>query len=94
VVTYGRLIQEHARQCGLRRWLISVPLLTPYVSSLWLGPIRPATAEVGRHLIEGLRNPTIVRDKRALDVFCIRPVGVKEAMRQSLEDGEQTEAKR
>jgi hypothetical protein len=34
VVTYGQLIQEYARQRRLRRWLISVPVLTPYLSSL------------------------------------------------------------
>jgi uncharacterized protein YbjT (DUF2867 family) len=94
VVTYGQLIQEYARQCGLRRWLISVPLLTPYLSSLWLGLVTPATAEVGRHLIEGLRNPTIVRDKKALDVFSIRPMGIKEAMKQALEEAQRAEADR
>ncbi len=88
VVTYGQLIQEYARQRGLRRWLISVPVLTPYLSSLWLGLVTPATAEIGRHLIEGLRNPTIVRYQRALEVFPVRPVGMKEAMRQALEDAE------
>jgi uncharacterized protein YbjT (DUF2867 family) len=84
VVTYGQLIQEYARQRGLRRWLISVPILTPYLSSLWLGLVTPASAEVGRHLIEGLRNPTVVRDQRALGVFPIRPVGMREAIRQAL----------
>jgi uncharacterized protein YbjT (DUF2867 family) len=92
VVTYGQLIQEYARQRGLRRWLISVPLLTPYLSSLWLGLVTPASAEVGRHLIEGLKNPTVVRDKKALEVFSIRPVGIKEAMKQALEDAEKAEA--
>jgi uncharacterized protein YbjT (DUF2867 family) len=92
VVTYGQLIQEYARQRGLRRWLISVPVLTPYLSSLWLGLVTPATAEVGRHLIEGLRNPTIVRDKKALEVFSVRPVGIKEAMSQALEEAKQAEA--
>lgn len=86
VVTYRQLIQEYARQRGLRRWLISVPVLTPYLSSLWLGLVTPASAEVGRHLIEGLRNPTIVRDKSALDVFPVRPVGIKEAIRDALEE--------
>ena len=94
VVTYGQLIQEYARQQGLRRWLISVPLLTPYLSSLWLGLVTPASAEVGRHLIEGLKNPTIVRDKSAMEVFSIRPVGIKEAMKQALEDADKTEASR
>lgn len=92
VVTYGQLIQEYARQSGLRRWLVSVPLLTPYLSSLWLGLVTPASAEVGRHLIEGLKNPTIVRDKKALEVFSTRPVGIKEAMSQALQEAEHAEA--
>jgi uncharacterized protein YbjT (DUF2867 family) len=86
VVSYGQLIQEYARQRGLRRWLISVPFLTPYLSGLWLALVTPATYEVGRHLIEGLKNPTVVRDKKALQVFNIHPVGIKEAMRQALEE--------
>ena len=91
-VTYGQLIQEYARQRKLRRLLISVPLLTPYLSSLWLGLVTPATAEIGRHLIEGLRNPTIVRDKKALDVFSIRPMGIKGAVSQALDDAQQPRA--
>jgi uncharacterized protein YbjT (DUF2867 family) len=94
VVTYGQLIQEYARQRGLRRWLISVPVLTPYLSSLWLGLVTPASAEIGRHLIEGLKNPTIVRDKKALETFSVRPVGIKEAMRQALEEAQQAGAAR
>lgn len=84
VVTYGEIIREYARQRGLRRWLISVPVLTPYLSSLWLGLVTPASAEVGRHLIEGLRNPTIVHDQSARDVFSIRPVGIREAVARAL----------
>jgi uncharacterized protein YbjT (DUF2867 family) len=85
VVTYGDLIREYARQQGLRRWLIFVPVLTPYLSGLWLALVTPASFEVGRHLIEGLKNPTVVRDKKALDVFSIRPLGVKEAIRLARE---------
>ena len=84
VVTYGDLIREYARQKGLRRWLISVPVLTPYLSGLWLALVTPATFEVGRHLIEGLKNPTVVRDKKALEVFPIRPMGVKEAIQKAI----------
>jgi uncharacterized protein YbjT (DUF2867 family) len=86
VVTYGDLIREYARQKGLRRWLISVPVLTPYLSGLWLALVTPASFEVGRHLIEGLKNPTVVRGRTALDVFPVRPLGIREAIRRSLED--------
>ena len=84
VTTYGGMIREYARQKGLRRWLISVPVLTPYLSSLWLALVTPASFEVGRHLIEGLKNPTVVRDKKALEVFPIRPMGIREAIQKAL----------
>jgi uncharacterized protein YbjT (DUF2867 family) len=85
VTTYGDLIREYARQKRLRRWLISVPVLTPYLSGLWLALVTPTSFEVGRHLIEGLKNPTVIRDRSAKDVFPIRPMGVREAIRRSLE---------
>src|SRR5579871_3223017 len=84
VTTYGGMIRDYARQKGLRRWLISVPVLTPYLSSLWLALVTPAKFEVGRHLIEGLKNPTVVRDRTALDLFPIRPMGIQEAIQKAL----------
>jgi uncharacterized protein YbjT (DUF2867 family) len=88
VVVYGDLIREYARQQGLRRWLIFVPILTPYLSGLWLALVTPATCEVGRHLIEGLKNPTIVRDPSALQAFSIQPLGVAEAVRLAIAESE------
>jgi uncharacterized protein YbjT (DUF2867 family) len=84
VTTYGDMIREYALQKGLRRWLISVPVLTPYLSSLWLALVTPTSFEIGRHLIEGLKNPTVVRDKSALEVFPIRPMGIREAIQRAL----------
>ena len=55
-------MREYARQRGLRRLMMPVPVLTPRLSSLWLGLITPLYARVGRKLVEGLRNETVVRD--------------------------------
>ncbi|MBA4016508.1 MAG: oxidoreductase [Pirellula sp.] len=85
VVTYSDLIRVYARLKHLRRWLISVPVLTPYLSGLWLAIVTPASFEVGRHLIEGLKNPTIVRDHTALKVFKVRPMGVNEAIQKAVD---------
>lgn len=84
--SYGGMIREYARQKGLSRWLISVPVLTPYLSGLWLALVTPAAFGVGRHLIEGLKNPTVVRDKSALEAFPIKPMGVREAIQKALGD--------
>lgn len=91
VMTYGDLIRVYARQKGLRRRLIFVPVLTPYLSGLWLALVTPASFEVGRHLIEGLKNPTLVRNQEAMTAFPIRPKGVERAIRQAISDGQRRE---
>lgn len=83
-VSYGDLMREYARQRGLRRWMIPVPLLTPRLSSLWLGLVTPLYARVGRKLIDSLRHPTVVRDTSAQRLFSIRPIGVREAIASAL----------
>ena len=79
-VSYGDLMREYARQRGLRRVMIRVPLLTPRLSSLWLGLVTPLYARVGRKLIESIKHPTVVHDTAALEVFPVRPVGMREAI--------------
>ena len=79
-VTYGDLMREYARQRNLFRLLIPVPLLTPMLSSLWLGLVTPIYSRVGRKLIESLRNPTVVTNAAARKAFPIVPRGLKDAI--------------
>lgn len=91
-VSYGEIMQEYARQRGLKRWMIPVPFLSPWLSSLWLGLVTPVYARVGRKLVESLRNPTVVTNTRAREAFAIRPRGVADAIARALvnEDQEMT----
>ncbi len=84
VVSYAELMAEYARQRGLRRATIPVPVLTPRLSSLWLGLVTPVHARVGRALVESLRSDTIVRDPRALTTFPIAPRSTAEAVERAL----------
>lgn len=83
-VSYQEIMREYARQRGLRRVFLPVPVLTPYLSSLWLGLTTPVYARVGRKLIESIRNPTVVRDDSARRAFGIRPVGLSEAIARAM----------
>lgn len=83
-ISYMDLMKEYARQRELERVMIPVPLLTPTLSSLWLGLVTPIYARVGRKLVEGVRNETVIRDDKALRVFPIRPLGYREAIQQAL----------
>lgn len=83
-VSYRDLMREYCRQRGLRRTMISVPFLSPRLSSLWLGLVTPLYARVGRALIESIRNPTLVRDTSALSVFDVKPMGVAQAISRAM----------
>ena len=79
-MSYGDILREYSLQRGLHRLMIPVPVLTPRLSSLWLGLVTPLYARVGRKLIDSMIHPTIVRDDTALKVFSIRPRRMREAI--------------
>jgi uncharacterized protein YbjT (DUF2867 family) len=83
-VSYAELMLEYARQRGLRRVMVPVPVLSPTLSSLWLGLVTPVFARIGRKLVEGLRNETVVEDDTALRIFKVQPRGIAAAIERAL----------
>lgn len=86
VVSYGGLMQEYARQGGLKRIMIPVPVLTPGLSSLWLGLVTPVIARIVRKLIDSVRHSSVVQDTSAKEVFNIVPMGVCDALSDALKN--------
>lgn len=85
VLTYAEMMLQYAEVRGLRRWLISVPVLTPRLSSYWVHWMTPVPAEIARPLIEGLRNEVIVRDDAAAHLFpAIQPMNYRTAVARAL----------
>lgn len=83
-VSYADIMREYARQRNLRRFMISVPVLTPRLSSLWLGLVTPVYARIGRKLVDSIRNPTVVRDPCALELFSVRPQGIRQIIARAI----------
>lgn len=71
VMTYRAMMERIAALRGKRPFIFEVPVLTPYLSSLWLHVVTPVKAGVARPLIEGLRTETVVRDERIRDLVPI-----------------------
>ncbi len=70
VTTYGGMIDELARALGRRPPLrLTVPVLTPALSSLWIGLVTPVDAGVARPLIEGLATETVVTDPSGMEAL-------------------------
>jgi hypothetical protein len=64
-----------------------VPLLTPRLSGLWLALVTPTQARIGRALVEGLKDSTVVRSTAALETFRIEPTPLRTALTKAIHDG-------
>jgi uncharacterized protein YbjT (DUF2867 family) len=85
VLTYGEMMLGYARARGLHRRLISVPVLTPHLSSYWVHLVTPVPSSMAGPLIEGLRNEVIVRTTTARELFPeIVPMGYRQALKEAL----------
>lgn len=84
VLTYRDMLLRVAHTLGLQRWLIQVPVLTPRLSSYWVGLVTPVPIGPARALIEGLRHETVCESDVALSMFKIAPISFDQAVKRAL----------
>jgi uncharacterized protein YbjT (DUF2867 family) len=85
ILTYGEMLDDMADALGLhRRPRIPVPLLTPWLSSHWIGLITPVDAGVARPLIEGLSTDTTVTDPSGMALFDFLPRPFEQALHDAI----------
>ncbi len=81
VVSYASMMEIYAEQAGLRkRLLLPVPLLTPWLSSHWVGLVTPVPAPLAKELVNSLVNEVVVKDHSACEAFGLAPMGLDEAI--------------
>lgn len=86
VVNYLELMRIYAEQAELpRRVVLSVPVLTPRLSSYWIHLVTPVPAYIARPLTEGLKNPVICQNNRITELIPQRLFSCEEAIAKALE---------
>jgi uncharacterized protein YbjT (DUF2867 family) len=85
VLAYGAMLDRMAVALGRRPPAkLPVPLLTPWLSSLWIGLVTPVDTRVARPLIEGLSTQTVVTDPSGAALFDITPIGFDASLRKAV----------
>ncbi len=85
ILPYSAMLDCMADAMGVRRRpKLPVPLLTPWLSSLWIGLVTPVDAKIARPLIEGLSTPTTVTDPAPASEFDVNPMPFMAALRKAL----------
>jgi uncharacterized protein YbjT (DUF2867 family) len=86
VMSYRELMHVYAEVAGLRRRLIlPVPVLTPKLSSLWVGLVTPLPSGLARPLVDSLVNEVVVRDDRVRTLLPREALPFRDAVRLALE---------
>jgi uncharacterized protein YbjT (DUF2867 family) len=83
-MTYRNMIERIAALRGRHPLIVEVPVLTPRLSSYWLHLVTPVNAKIARPLIDGLRNPTIVREQAIRELIPFELTSFDAAARAAL----------
>jgi uncharacterized protein YbjT (DUF2867 family) len=84
VLTYKEMMERFGRIEGRNLFILPVPVLTPKLSSYWVGLITPVPPSVSMPLIEGLKNEVVCRENAIRDIIPIRLTPYEEAVRKAL----------
>lgn len=88
IISYRELMHAYARVRGLRRLILTVPVLTPRLSAYWINLMTPVPAGVIVPLVEGLKNTVVCRENRIRDLVPVRLVPMEEAICTALVETE------
>ncbi|HET9692059.1 MAG TPA: NAD-dependent epimerase/dehydratase family protein [Acidimicrobiales bacterium] len=84
VLTYERMLRRYAALTGRRRLILKVPVLSPRLSSRWIGLVTDQPPSVARPLADGLSVEVVVRDDRIRRLVPVEPMGFDEMVRRAL----------
>jgi hypothetical protein len=85
VLTYEQLMRQYGELTGKRFRLLSLPVLTPRLSSFWLKLVTAVPTNIARSLIDGLTDDAIANDEEIRKLIPFELKDFKQSVRKALE---------
>jgi len=89
ILTYKDLMRIYADIRGLKRYFIKVPVLTPKLSSHWIGLVTPLPSRIAKPLVDGLKNELICKSNKARELFNFKTISYNEAVKLALQQNKE-----
>lgn len=83
ILTYKEMLMDYAKVKGLKRWIYTIPVMTPKLSSYWLYFITTTSYKLATALVSSMKIEVICRDSEINDILGISPLTYKEALRRT-----------
>lgn len=85
ILTYKEMLLGYAKERGLKRWIITVPVLTPRLSSLWLNLITSVPFALARSLVDSMKNEVVCKNNHIHKVVPRKCLSYAEALHLAFE---------
>jgi len=86
IVTYRKMMEIYARVRGLKRLIITVPVLTPKLSTYWVNMVTPVPSGVVNPLVEGLKNEVVCRENRIRELIPMKLTTLEQSICVALQE--------
>lgn len=83
VLTYKEMLQIYAKVRKLRLWIISVPVMSPRLSSYWLYFVTSTTYKLAVNLVDSMKMEVVAKDNKLQEILNIHPISYEEAIKKA-----------
>lgn len=83
VLTYKEMLLKFAEVRGLRRWILTVPIMSPRISSYWLYFITSTSYSLAVSLVDSMKVEVVAKDLRLNKLLKIEPLSYKQCISQA-----------
>ncbi|MEO9485117.1 MAG: SDR family oxidoreductase [Ekhidna sp.] len=83
ILTYKQMLLQFGEVRGLKRYILTVPVLTIRLSSLWLYLVTSTSYRLARNLVDSMKNEVIAKDGSIDEVVSIKKLSYKESLERT-----------
>ncbi len=80
VLTYKEMLHQYAETRGFKNWIVTVPIMTPKLSSYWLYFVTSTSYKLASNLVDSMKMEVVAKDIRLQNLLKIKPYSYKEAI--------------
>jgi len=84
ILTYKEMLLEFARAKKLKRYIYTVPVMTPKLSSYWLYFVTATSFKLAAALVSSMKVEVICRDNRINSLLGVHPITYEQALKRAL----------
>ena len=91
ILTYKEMLLDFASVRGLKRYIWTVPVMTPRLSSYWLFFVTSTSYNLAVSLVDSMKVEVVAKDDEINKILKLQPLAYKECIRQAFKNIEQNE---